>query len=1771
MALFKILRGSHENLPDKITDGYCYFTTDTGMFYIDTDTGRLVLNANNAQTLLGKTVITDITKDSVDIPTSGAVWKAINNLSETTNSALDTKMNKKNPTGTGYFSLNRKNGTTVGKNSFSEGSATEASGEASHAEGLKTNASNMASHSEGARTYASGPASHAEGADTSASGNRAHAEGDHTNAIGDYSHAEGYYTQATGKGSHAEGNDTYAKGDYSHTEGAPSSDGTQTQALKSAAHAEGLGALADGMGAHAEGGTTRALGDLSHAEGHSTLAQASFSHAEGDKSEAYGDGSHAEGTGTVAYGADAHSEGGLTVAAGYHSHAEGYGTQAHGESSHAQGRKTFTPFYQSSVSGAFNEIDVNVESDINFNDLNAIGVDDYAINTSYSKDDVVKHKGVYYKAKKDHISSDDLNDIYKYDNWEMCFIRSERYRGEFTMGARYVSTNVVLYDNNLYVAINDIESASESPDIDIENWYPWSMSNSLNKGKYAHVVGNGTSEDNRSNAATLDWDGNAWFAGDVVVGEGKTLIGLEDIPHVKSIPTTLTYGRLLKRGELLYLFLDSYVFISKDNGYTFSDKIQLFSSDTESGVDPNTDLNTFITIANATPFLLPDNRIAVYYRCNNTVEGSIENYASIRMRYIDENNNVSSPNLIVSSITSYNNTENIDKTIGGLWEPLPDNSQYFMHSTLETNLVLYYCNSMYSDKSQSVDFILLDEFTGLPFKEDQDGNILTADDIIYTAISNKDSEGNPRRPGMPSIIKYKNQSYCVIECNDSVHNKNINDLNGTNKRASIELYRLDSGFGEADYITTLFQDHDAESSGAPYIVHLSDGRIAISFQSDIESVEGISSEVKDNNMYSRHFYTYISKEHEGSPESRTYVPYNNYDFQSNESGYYGSLAEINGTLYSVFTRCKHQGEGKPRIIDNLIITNKEIPQVLLNLSNGQGLNSVVEGFTSKATGINSHAEGQNAQAKGTASHAEGVDTMAYANGSHAEGINTTASANGSHAEGKLTIASGYESHAEGYGTIAGTDDSIVSVHSTAAKQPGYFTHAEGHATRAYGHAAHSEGYKTNAAGDYSHAEGVSSSPHVESIVPTTLATDILNLWTEIVDNNEKFSIAKGEASHVEGKDNLALSTGSHAEGVRTISSNAASHAEGADTIASGNRAHAEGDHTKASAPYSHAEGNFSEALGKASHVEGRETLAIGESSHAEGEYTVAYGNQSHAEGYGNNEPINIKISGDKFSTVYNINLSLDNSYLNWIVSYNKNIAKIIDINNTMITLDKTLSSSALDQVDAIAYNSGAVGKYSHSEGLETQALGDQSHAEGNKTNAKGVSSHAEGQETIASGIASHAEGKYTKATSYESHAEGYGTVAGEEEVQINSSAYPAYYFTHAEGHATKASGHAAHSEGRETFASNIATHAEGLRTQATGKASHAEGADTIASGDAAHAEGDRSKALGQAAHAEGAVTTAYYRSHAEGVSTIAGATGTSAQGAHAEGNNTKALHAGSHAEGYYTTTSNNYQHVEGKYNYIDTSKTYAHVTGWGSSDDNRKNIHTLDTSGNAWFAGDIYIKSTSGTNKDNGSKKIATEESITSGSITAKTATDATNAKNIYSSASTSKAYILGTTTASSANHATVYNASVYTSGSVLYGAAWNDYAEYRDQIEIIEPGYCVVSADNGQVSKTTEKFQACDGIVSDTFGFAIGETEQCKTPLAVAGRVLAYCEGDRLDYHAGDTVCAGPNGKVVKMTREEIREWPDRIVGTVSEIPMYETWGTGNVAVNGRIWIKIK
>lgn len=139
-----------------------------------------------------------------------------------------------------------------------------------------------------------------------------------------------------------------------------------------------------------------------------------------------------------------------------------------------------------------------------------------------------------------------------------------------------------------------------------------------------------------------------------------------------------------------------------------------------------------------------------------------------------------------------------------------------------------------------------------------------------------------------------------------------------------------------------------------------------------------------------------------------------------------------------------------------------------------------------------------------------------------------------------------------------------------------------------------------------------------------------------------------------------------------------------------------------------------------------------------------------------------------------------------------------------------------------------------------------------------------------------------------------------------------------------------------------------------------------------------------------------------------------------------------------------------------------------------------------------------------------------------------------------------------------------------LYGAVWNDYAEYRSA-SITTPGYVVREDKSGIMQLTDDRLLPACEIISDTFGFAIGETDECKTPIAATGRVLAYPYEDRNSYELGDPVCSGPGGTVSKMSREEVRLYPERMLGYVSEIPSYKTWGSGNVEVNGRIWIRVK
>ena len=160
----------------------------------------------------------------------------------------------------------------------------------------------------------------------------------------------------------------------------------------------------------------------------------------------------------------------------------------------------------------------------------------------------------------------------------------------------------------------------------------------------------------------------------------------------------------------------------------------------------------------------------------------------------------------------------------------------------------------------------------------------------------------------------------------------------------------------------------------------------------------------------------------------------------------------------------------------------------------------------------------------------------------------------------------------------------------------------------------------------------------------------------------------------------------------------------------------------------------------------------------------------------------------------------------------------------------------------------------------------------------------------------------------------------------------------------------AHAEGSYTTASSYSSHAEGSHTTADGKSSHAEGSNTFADGEESHAEGWQTSAIGHCSHSEGCKTIAN--------------------------------DFASHSEGWFTVAEGQGQHVQGRGNIADEACAYAHIVGNGTLNQYHtdvktySNAHTLDWNGNAWFSGDVYTGSTSGTNKDEGSKKLATEEFV---------------------------------------------------------------------------------------------------------------------------------------------------------------------------------------------------
>ena len=241
-----------------------------------------------------------------------------------------------------------------------------------------------------------------------------------------------------------------------------------------------------------QGDRTKASGNGSHAEGGQTEASSEYSHAEGDNTVASGYCSHAEGDHTVASGYGSHAECGFSKASSEYSHAEGYHTEASGYGSHAEGDNTVANKKFLSVSGSYNLYD-----DVKY------------VQNSRSDTLLVMSNDAYYES--DSFTFDASTGIFTLVE-PVARKGSQLHLNKFCM-LRDVSGDIV------YKLVSIKESLNTRVYYDITKYT--SITASYSKDQYSTIVGNGTSDTERSNAYTLDWEGNAWFSGDVYVGSNS--------------------------------------------------------------------------------------------------------------------------------------------------------------------------------------------------------------------------------------------------------------------------------------------------------------------------------------------------------------------------------------------------------------------------------------------------------------------------------------------------------------------------------------------------------------------------------------------------------------------------------------------------------------------------------------------------------------------------------------------------------------------------------------------------------------------------------------------------------------------------------------------------------------------------------------------------------------------------------------------------------------------------------------------------------------------------------------------------------------------------------------------------------------------------------------------------------------------------------------------------------------------------------------------------
>ena len=222
------------------------------------------------------------------------------------------------------------------------------------------------------------------------------------------------------------------------------------------------------------------------------------SFAEGNNTVAYGDNSHAEGYQSQATGQNAHSEGENNIASGQGAHAEGgAGTTASDKYAHAEGYGT-TASAQAAHSEGYNTYATGKYSHVE--GYNSKATADMAHAENY---------GTNASGKNSHAEG---------------LISIAKGNGSHVEGFGTVASAKYQHVQGKY-NVEDTE------------------------GRYAHIVGGG-SDAERRNIHTLDWEGNAEYAGDVIATVNGKKVPMSTIAGFLLQPGAATHNAIY-RGECL--------------------------------------------------------------------------------------------------------------------------------------------------------------------------------------------------------------------------------------------------------------------------------------------------------------------------------------------------------------------------------------------------------------------------------------------------------------------------------------------------------------------------------------------------------------------------------------------------------------------------------------------------------------------------------------------------------------------------------------------------------------------------------------------------------------------------------------------------------------------------------------------------------------------------------------------------------------------------------------------------------------------------------------------------------------------------------------------------------------------------------------------------------------------------------------------------------------------------------------------------------------------